>query len=293
MNESSGSTAGIDIRHLEQWTRNEPVILTETLEQRPASGLAAMLDQSECPGIGEALPPLWQWVYFTPVTRTSELGTDGHPVLGGFLPPVPLPRRMWAASKFRFNAPLRIGETVQKQSRVDSVKLKQGSSGPLVFVNIEHSYLVAGELRISEQQALVYTGKKRGRKPETKAETHIGRSDWSRSIQPDPVLLFRYSALTSNTHRIHYDRDYAVNEEGHPGLLVHAPLTATLMAELLREHCPGVRIKQFSFRALLPLVDSVSFKIHGRREGKDSVALWALDGDGQLAVQANARVIES
>ena len=238
MNEFDNNTPVIDLDYLEKWTCKEPVRLTETLELRPAQGLAAMLDQPYTPEKGDVLPPLWQWVYFTPTPLASELGADGHPVRGGFLPPVPLLRRMWAASRIKIETPLRFDETVEKQSRVADVKLKQGSNGPLVFVNVEHRYHVADQLRINELQTLVYVGIDKGGKPRAKTELFTESCDWSAKIQPDSVLLFRYSALTSNAHRIHYDRDYAVNQEGHPGLLVHAPLTATLLAGSTQER-PG------------------------------------------------------
>ena len=262
------------------------------LDLRPAVTMAAMLNRPGAPRMGDILPPLWQWIYFAPAPLASEIGIDGHPIRGGFLPPVPLPRRMWAASKIRFISPLRLGETVQKQSRIDSVKLKQGASGPLVFVTVDYLYSVEDEPRIAEQQTLVFVAKNRGASPGTGLKEPIEPGAWSRRIEPDPVMLFRYSALTGNTHRIHYDRDYAIREEGYPGLLVHAPLTVTLLVDLLHEHCPGALITEFSFRAMRPLLDTASFTLHGQREG-DEVILRALDTDGQLAVDATAVLASS
>jgi len=183
---------------------------------------------------------------------------------------------------------------VQKQSRIDSVKFKQGASGPLVFITVDHLYSVDDEPRIAEKQTLVYVGKIRGAGPAAGVQEAIEPSAWSRRIEPDPiepdpVMLFRYSALTANTHRIHYDRDYATQEEGYPGLLVHAPWTVTLLAELSHEHCPGKTIKEFSFRAMRPLPDTAAFTLHGQRKG-DEVILRAVDADGQLAVDATARL---
>jgi len=280
-------TGEIDLDYLQHWTRREPVILTETLNLRPALTLAAMLDQPGVRQVGDILPPLWQWVYFTPIPLASQIGVDGHPVRGGFLPPVPLPRRMWAASSIVFKAPLRLGETVQKQSHIFSVELKQGLSGTLVFVTVDHRYSVEGELRVCEEQTLVYTGKDQKTRQKTADKEAIEPGSWSRLINPDSVMLFRYSALTGNTHRIHYDRDYATREEAYPGLLVQAPWTATLLAELLREHCPAKSIIRFSFRAIRPLTDTESFMIHGHRKG-DEVSLKAVNADGQLAVRAKA-----
>ncbi len=281
------NSSDFDLDYLEQWTRHEPVTQIEMLDLRPALTLSAMLNQHRAPQMGDALPPLWQWAYFTPAPLASEIGNDGHPTRGGFLPPVPLPRRMWAASKIRFNAPLRLGETVQKQSRIDNVILKQGASGALVFVAVEHLYSVASEPRIAEEQTLVYMSEHRVGGPGTKSGEPIEAGAWSRRITPDPVMLFRYSALTGNTHRIHYDRDYATREEGYSGLLVHAPWTVTLLVELLREHCSGTTITEFSFRAIRPLPDTAAFTLHGQRKG-DKVILQAVDADGQLAVDATA-----
>ena len=286
-------TGKFDLKLFEQWTARAPATWDETLELRPVSGLAAMLDQCLAPAIGDVLPPLWHWVYFTPTPLASDIGIDGHPKCGGFLPPVPLPRRMWAGGTFRFQAPLYVGETVQRQSRISSIKLKQGASGPLVFVSVGHEISVAGELRIAEEQTLVYMGADQASSSKNKPVKHDEKYTWFRCIEPDPVMLFRYSALTSNSHRIHYDREYAVLEEGYPGLLVQAPLTATLLAELLRENCPDLHMTHFAFRALRPLVDTRPFSIYSRLEGDGSVALWALDADKVLAVQASARMIES
>jgi len=279
----------IDLESLEQWTRHAPVTRTELLDLRPAVTMAAMLNRPGVPRMGDLLPPLWQWIYFTPAPLASEIGIDGHPARGAFLPPVPLPRRMWAASKVQFISPLHLGETVQKQSRIDSVKLKQGASGPLVFVTVDHLYSVEDEPRIAEIQTLVYVGKNRGTSPTTGVQEHIEPGDWSRRIEPDPVMLFRYSALTGNTHRIHYDRDYATREEGYPGLLVQAPWAVTLLVDLLQEHCPGSILTEFSFRAMRPLPDTAAFTLHGKRKG-DEVILRATDMDGQLAIDATARL---
>ncbi len=287
MNETIVNTGGIDIAYLRQWIQHNPVIVTDTLDLRPARGLAAMLDQNQPPQIGDILPPLWQWVYFTPFPLASEIGSDGHPARGGFLPPVTLPRRMWAASTVWFKRPLHLGETVQKQSCITDVKLKQGTAGPLVFVTVDHKYLVEKELCISEEQTLVYIGAPPRTQPVSKGEEHTEPCDWSRRVEPDPVMLFRYSALTGNTHRIHFDRVYASREESYPGLIVHAPLTATLLVELLREHYPETPVSQFSFRAVRPLPDTAPFIISGNRKG-NAVFLRAIDANGELAVNATA-----
>lgn len=280
----------IDLEHLSQWVGKELVTRPETLDLRAPSGLAAMLNRNSYPQAGDELPPLWQWLYFNPTPKQSELGADGHPERGAFLPPVPLQRRMWAAGEMHFHAPLFLGEIAEKQSRVSSVKLKRGASGPLVFVDVTHEYRVAGELSISEVQTLVYRDKPGGLQAQNKTETAAPSGTWNKTIHSDSILLFRYSALTSNTHRIHYDRDYAVEQEGYPGLLVQAPLTATLLAELVYENLPGRRIAEFRFRAVQALVAGQAFSLHGQLESDHAAVLWALDADGQLAMKASARL---
>lgn len=286
---STDSATGIDLQYLSQWVDKECVSLIEPLDLHPASGLAAMLNRTSVPQMGDELPPLWQWLYFNPTPRQSELGADGHPLRGGFLPPVPLQRRMWAAGEIHFHAPLLLGESVEKRSRVSSIKFKQGASGPLVFVDVAHEYHVAEELCVSEVQTLVYRDPG-GNPPQAQTGTDASPSAWNKTIQPDSILLFRYSALTSNTHRIHYDRDYAVNREGYPGLLVQAPLTATLLAELLCENLPGRRIAHFHFRAVHALIAEQSFTLHGKLDSGDTAELWALDAEGRLAMKATARL---
>jgi len=284
--------AAIDLDHLNQWVGKPPVIRMETLDLRPSSGLAALLNRVAALGMGDELPPLWQWVYFTPSPKTSQLGTDGHPLRGGFLPPVPLQRRMWASGDMHFHAPLFLGETVEKRSSISSVTLKQGSSGPLVFVKVAHEYRVAEQLRLSEEQTLVYMDKPRGHPSKNTTENNPSSGIWKKEIQTDSILLFRYSALTANTHRIHYDRDYAVSQEGYPGLLVQAPLTATLLAELLCENLPGRRVSDFRFRAMHALIAGQAFTVHGKLEPNGQAELWLLDAMGQTAMRASARLTE-
>lgn len=289
MTERSGQT-DIDLEHLRQWVGKELVTRTETLDLRPSSGMATMLNWTSSPSMGDELPPLWQWLYFNPTPKQSEMGADGHPERGAFLPPVPLQRRMWAAGEMHFHAPLLLGETVEKQSRVSSVKLKQGTSGPLVFIEVIHEYRIAEELCISEVQTLVYRDKPDGKQPPIRTEPDAPVGTWNKTIHPDSILLFRYSALTSNTHRIHYDRDYAVKQEGYPGLLVQAPLTATLLAELLCEKLPGRRVVEFRFRAVQALVEEQAFTLHGMLESDDTAVLWAVDAEGRRAMNASARL---
>ena len=257
----------------------------------PVAGLAATLDRHDVTtSEGQPLPPLWHWLYFLPSAPQAQLGVDGHPARGGFLPPVPLPRRMWAASKLEFHRPLTIGERIHRVSTITDVQHKQGRSGDLVFVNVRHEIAGSGSAGITEEQQIVYRGA-----PAPGAATAganapgaARESAFRQLVRPDPVLLFRYSALTFNGHRIHYDRPYATQAEGYPGLVVHGPLLATLLLEALHRHLPDGRIARFEFRAQRPLFDTDAFVVAGKPEGEGAWALWAADQAGNVAVEGKA-----
>jgi 3-methylfumaryl-CoA hydratase len=168
------------------------------------------------------------------MARHSEIGPDGHPKRGGFLPPVPLPRRMWAGSRLTFVQPVRVGDALTRESRILDVSGKEGRTGHLVFVTVRHDYSLASGLAITEEHDIVYRDNPQPGQPAPKPTPAPTDSQFSREIVPDPVLLFRYSALTFNGHRIHYDRSYVTEVEGYPGLIVHGPLIATLLLDLLR-----------------------------------------------------------
>lgn len=282
------SVPELDIDLLRQWVgRRES--LSEWLQPGPANALAATLDRSESFGDGDALPCLWHWVYFLSAMPASALGRDGHPKRGGFLPPVPLPRRMWAGGRLEFHDPLPVGARAEKTSTIADVNVKQGASGPLAFVTVEHRLAAGGRTCIVEQHDIVYREDPRPGQSAAAPKQAPTDALWTRRIEPDPVLLFRYSALTFNGHRIHYDRSYATGVEGYPGLVVHGPLVATLMLDLLRRELPGRRVATFSFRAVSPLFDIDSFSVNGRPEADGrSVSLWAANARGELAMQATA-----
>lgn len=279
----------IDREELRKWigrseTRDDHVTMT------PLAALAATLDRDDpAPQPGSAIPPLWHWLYFTPLARQGEIGPDGHAERGGFLPPVALPRRMWAGSRLTFHHPLRVGEAIERRSVIASVEAKEGRSGPLVFVTVHHR--IAGALgeAITEEQDIVYRGHPGvAAAPAARAHDAGDEGDFSQRIVPDPVLLFRYSALTFNGHRIHYDRSYVTGVEGYPGLVVHGPLIATLLVELLRRERPDAELRSFTFRALSPLFDTAEFRVCGRSSTASEHALWALGPDGAMAMQATA-----
>ena len=274
----------MDIPDFNQWIgRTES--RQDEVTAAPVRALSATLDRDDPePKPGDALPPLWHWLYFLPHDRASELAEDGHAKRGGFLPPVPLPRRMWAGSRLEFLAPIRIGERITRVSRIQSVKQKEGRSGPLVFVTVRHETANAQGPAIAEEHDIVYRGH-----ATVPAEPQPTRRDhaWERMIRADDVLLFRYSALTFNGHRIHYDRRYATGTEGYAGLVVHGPLIATLLLDLLRRESPVSEVAKFSFRAVSPLFDAGPFFVCGRPEG-ESVSLWARNALDGLAMDARA-----
>ena len=271
---------------LTDWTgRSETA--TDLLRPFPADALAATLDRDETYPEGAALPDLWHWLYFLPLHRLSESGRDGHAARGGFLPPVPLPRRMWAGSRFRFLRPLTIGAEATKTSTIARVEPKQGRSGPLCFVTVSHDFRQDGQHCIAEEHDIVYREDPAPGAPAPVAQPAPEGSDFSRSIHPDPVLLFRYSALTFNGHRIHYDQPYATGVEGYPGLVVHGPLLATLLMDLLRRQTDAP-VAEFAFRALATITDTDDFSVHGARRDDGSIRLWARRADGALAMDATA-----
>jgi 3-methylfumaryl-CoA hydratase len=251
----------------------------------------ATLDRDEpFPREGDAAPPGFHWTLFHPIARQSELGADGHPRKGGFLPPIALPRRMWAGSRLRFLKPLRVGERVEQISVIERVEEKRGRAGPLVFVTVRHTISAAGDPAVEEEQDLVYRDAPPGG-PGAEEQTiePAPAGSFRRQIAPDGVLLFRYSALTFNGHRIHYDRRYATLEEGYPGLVVHGPLIATLLLDLLRRQAPGATIDGFRFKARRPTFDTSPFTLEGG-PGEDArhFRLWSTDNRGQVAMEAEA-----
>ena len=277
-----------DATQLQQWVGTTEV-LHEVVRPEVAAALAATLDYPDAPGEGDPLPPLWHWTNFFAVAPQSQLGADGHPQRGGFLPPVPLPRRMWAGGRFVFHAPVPIGATLTRSSTIKSVSAKEGSTGRLVFVTVRHDITRDGQPAILEEHDIVYRDLPGfgSVPPPPKAAPATAR--WSRTIHPDPVLLFRYSALTFNGHRIHYDRSYVTEVEGYPGLIVHGPLIATLLVDLVRRELPGAVIAEFSFRALAPLFDTDPFSVCGEPAADgNTIHLWARNDRGELAMQAEA-----
>jgi 3-methylfumaryl-CoA hydratase len=263
--------------------------LRDQITAAPVRGLNATLDHPALAvETGMPLFPLWHWLYFLPQHRQSEIGPDGHAKRGGFLPPVPLPRRMWAGSQFEFRAPVRVGDAVERVSTIADVTSKEGRTGPLVFVKVRHELRCNGaaDPAIVEFHDIVYRDAKKPGDVEP-PPTPAAQGEWQREIVPDDVLLFRYSALTFNGHRIHYDRQYVTQVEGYPGLIVHGPLIATLLMDLVRRHAPQAQVASFRFKAVRPTFDLHPFKVNGTRRGNE-VKLWAQDHEGWLTMDATA-----
>ena len=298
MNADTRTLDAATLAHLQSWEGNTET-LADDITAAPVRALQATLDRDDAPPAqGDALPPLWHWLYFLPQPRQSALGPDGHPLRGGFLPPVPLPRRMWAGGRLHWQPgnPLLLGDAVTRTSRIVSVQHKAGRTGDLLFVGVRHEIGNANGLALTEEHDIVYRANPQlgdmvpsPQAAPKNAQQHTG---WMRDITPDDVLLFRYSALTFNGHRIHYDRRYVTGVEGYPGLVVHGPLIATLLVDLLRRQMPGARLASFEFRAVRPVFDVAPFKLHGSpsADGR-TVNLWTEGYEGWLTMQATATLI--
>jgi 3-methylfumaryl-CoA hydratase len=260
----------IDIDHLRSWIGRQEVA-EDVITPVPVAALAAT-----------------HWLYFLPIARQSTLGPDGHPKRGGFLPPVPLPRRMWAGARLEFHQPLRIGESIVRKSMIVDVSKKEGRSGPLIFVLVRHDIAGPAGLALVEEHDIVYRGE-----PGTDEKAQPSRTaapmgaSWRREVHADEVMLFRYSALIFVAHRIHYDRRYVTEVEGYPGLVVHGPLIATLLADLLRRNS-SAPLRSFHFRAVSPLFDTASFSVCGTPGPDGKTSLWAQSAQGMLAMKADA-----
>jgi 3-methylfumaryl-CoA hydratase len=257
---------------------------TDVLNPGRANALRAALGETHFLGAGDMLPPLYHWLYFWNVQPPTYLGVDGHPATGGFLPPIPLPRRMWAGGRLKFIKPLILGERVTRTSTILEIQEKAGKSGPLIFVTVRHELSGENGIAVIEEQDIVY------REPaaptgiaSAKENAAVPEASWHREVCPDTVLLFRYSALTMNGHRIHYDRPYAVQEEAYPALVVHGPLQATLLADLASRNLKGP-ITGFDFRGQSPAFDTAQLHICGEPT-ESGARLWT-EQDGVTTMAA-------
>ncbi|HEX4986768.1 MAG TPA: MaoC family dehydratase N-terminal domain-containing protein [Burkholderiales bacterium] len=284
------SAVAVDIGHFREWIGRTET-RTDQVTPVPMAAMSATLDRDDpAPVPGTAVPPMWHWLYFLPISPLAEAGPDGHPKRGGFLPPVPLPRRMFAGGRLEYHRDLGVGDTITRTSRILDVSGKAGRSGTLVFVTVRHEIAGPAGLAMSEEHDIVYRDNPVPGAQAGKPVPAPAGEAFSREIAPDPVLLFRYSALTLNSHRIHYDRSYVTQVEGYPGLIVHGPLIATLLADLWRRQQPDARLRRFEFRAVRPLFDIHRFTVCGRQDG-GRVALWSRDHEGWLTMEATAELV--
>ncbi|HIZ50708.1 MAG TPA: MaoC family dehydratase N-terminal domain-containing protein [Candidatus Pseudomonas excrementavium] len=254
--------------------------LSLTLLQRIAATLG-----EPAPQAGDALPPLWQWCFFQPAVAEAGLGGDGHPARGGFLPPADNRNRMWAGGRIEFHQPLRAGADAKRISTILKVEEKHGRTGALLFVTVQHDYLQDGQLAIREEQDIVY---REPSPPKLSTGAALPEGDWQEPVTPSPTLLFRYSAVTFNGHRIHYDWPYVTETEGYPGLVVHGPLIATLNLRAFCRANPQARLRRFAYRGVRPLIAPQSFVVGGCRTGTGEAELWAGNSDG-IAQQAEVQ----
>ncbi|VBB69417.1 COGs COG3777 [invertebrate metagenome] len=261
----------------------------DDLTASPVQGVLNVLDDvTTMLGNGDRLPPLWHWFFFLPRAPMAQIGPDGHPKRGAFLPPVVLPRRMFAGARMRFHSSLIIGQPATRKGEILTVQEKQGGTGTLVFVTVRYQIMQGGQLCVEEEQDIVYRepgGPVPAPTPIADGPCDVANA-WVQTITPTPVLLFRFSAITFNSHRIHYDRPYATQEEHYPGLVVHGPLVATLLMDLVRRNTDRT-VVGYTFRGRAPLFDMHPFHLIGR-SSSDKVELEAQGPDGTPCMTATA-----
>lgn len=250
----------------------------------PVAALAATLD---CPAPGQSLPPGWHWLYLLETTPQSGLGPDGLARRGGFLPPVALPRRMWAGGRLEFLDPITVGSPLRRDSEVISVEAKHGKSGELVFVTVRHTISCAGRIAVVEEHDIVYREAAKPGEPPPQGKPAPRDAPWRREVVAGPVMLFRFSALIFNANRIHYDIDFC-RENGYPGLVVHGPLQTVLLLELCRQH-EKRPVRRLEYRALHPVYHTGAFTVNGMPDaGGERAQLWTANAAGHYAMSATA-----
>jgi 3-methylfumaryl-CoA hydratase len=276
---------------LEAWIgrREEANAIISPLQARQMAAtldLDAYGDAREALDDGDVLPPLWHWMGWTPEAPMSGLGVDGHPQRGGFLPPISLERRMWAGGRLTFHAPARIGIPLCRRSEIARISEKQGSTGPMVFVTVRHEITAGAETLISEEQDIVYVGMPDRFTPPPPVPASEN-AVWREELTIDSALLFRFSAVTFNAHRIHFDLDYAQKVEKYPGLVVHGPLQAIVLMQAARRHRRLAMPRSYQFRGVRPLFHFDSVSLVGLQEAEGRQRLETVQGDGLVCMQAD------
>ena len=275
----------LDIDKLKTWVGNTQRV-SDTISLPQVKRIRDFYSLDPHVAEGDTLMELWHWFFFNPSVPPERIGTDGHPELGDFLPPIALPRRMWGGSRLAFHRPLVAGRDAEKTSRVVSVDIKQGSTGQLGIVRVAHDIIQDGQLCLKEEQDIVYREAASSSQSQATGPACPEGVEHRESIAPNPVMLFRYSALTYNAHRIHYDRDYAMRVEGYGGLVVHGPLTASLLAQFGRRIAQKP-LKTFSFKGVSPLIEGDPFTLEAKADG-EGLDLWARQSRGGQAMKAVA-----
>jgi 3-methylfumaryl-CoA hydratase len=264
--------------------------LRDTVAAFPARALALTLNHANGQALteGDVLPAIWTWMNFLPLSLMSEVDPDGHPRRGGFLPPIDLPRRMWAGSRCAFEAPVRIGDSIERTSTITKIVEKSGAAGPMVLLTMAHEVRANGVVAMREEQDLAFIAIAERFTPP--APVPLPPCDWREAIAIDPVMLFRFSALTFNGHRIHYDRSYATEVERYPGLVVHGPLQAILLFDAaLRRGPKGARPAHLQFRGMRPLFDFDAITLNGRTDENGELHLYTANGEDLIGMQARVR----
>jgi 3-methylfumaryl-CoA hydratase len=276
----------LDLDHLRQWIgRTEEK--TDVVTAHLVRGLRATLFMEiGDPKPGDAAPLTAHWCLAQPVYPMSQLGPDGHPTRGGFLPPVPLPRRMWAGGELEFFEPLRVSDEMKRSSRISDVTMKTGSTGVLCFVSVQHEVTTPRGLAIRERQDIVYRDMTTSA-PAAKPATAPPSAKHRESHMADEVLLFRYSALTFNGHRIHYDRDYVTKVEGYPGLIFHGPMQAAFLVEFAAKVHGGAAPKKFAYRGVQPLFEGSEFSVNAN-DNDSGMELWTANSQGAPTMKGTA-----
>jgi len=280
-------TEKLDLDNLRQWIGRSAQV-SDTVTAQLTKGLRAtlFLEIGE-PKLGDAAPITVHWCLGQPVVAMSELGPDGHPARGGFLPPVPLPRRMWAGGELEFVDALRVGDEVTRTSRIADVTLKTGSTGTLCFVAVDHLIATSRGTAIRERQDIVYRNVSPAAAASAKPAAPPPAAQHRETHMADTVLLFRYSALTFNGHRIHYDRDYVTRVEGYPGLIFHGPMQAALLVEFAAKLRGGRVPKKFSYRGVQPLFEGSEFSVNANMTDA-GMELWTANSERQPTMKATA-----
>ena len=278
-----------EFEHLRQWIGRKET-LEDSANAWPIAAMTATLDRHDpTPKTGDAIPEGWHWQYFLETAPASDLAHDGHPKRGGFLPPVTLPRRMWAGGRLDFRRPIRIGEKLARESEILAVESKQGKSGNLVFVTVQHTVRASGEVAVVEEHDIVYRDAATPGAPTPPGKPAPAQVTWKREIVPDEALLFRYSALIFNAHRIHYDLDYCRHEEGYPGLIVHGPLQTTLLLDISRRHA-GKPVRKLAYRAISPAFHNQPLTIGGNPSADGASAhVWTANATGHVTMEGTVQ----